>query len=226
MARAEDAAAPAELPDSPGASYVATPAPMGGGDETPAGMAPKYHRVIQPYEIAQKLSAKDKFLLSIHENLTLSNVGSSLFSAGYSQLLDGRPHFGEDMPAFGERFGASMLKGATQNISRDGIFANIFHEDPHYYVRGRSVPIRHRALYAASRVFVVRKDSGSHGVYYSNIAAICLANSLTNFYYPVRDQGQKETFQSIGMSFITNMGTNELKEFLGDALGLVFHKKR
>lgn len=229
------------MPDSPGAMYSSSrtggetyasytdflgdPAQDSGGRNVRSNMAPKWNRVIGPSETAQPFTAGDKLKLSIHENLTLSNLGSSAFSAGYSHLTDSRPHYGEDMPAFGERFGASMLKGAIQNISRDGIFANVFHEDPHYYVRGRSVPIKHRALYAASRVFVVRKDNGKHGAYYSNFAGIVLANTMNNFYYPTRDVGQKETFQSIGMGFVTNVGTNELKEFLGDAIHLVFHKK-
>lgn len=225
------------LPDSPGAtssssgsfeSYAGFVDPgqhMAGPGPVRSNVAPKWHRVIGPDETAEKFTAADKFKLSLHENITISNFGSSLFAAGWSQLTDSRPHYGEDMPAFGERFGASMLKGAIQNISRDGIFANVFHEDPHYYVRGRSVPIMHRAAYAASRVFMVRKDNGHHGPYYSNFAAIAVANAMSNFYYPNRDVGQKETAQSIAMGFVTNVATNELKEFLGDAIHLVFHKK-
>ncbi|MBS1815949.1 MAG: hypothetical protein JSS87_13830 [Acidobacteria bacterium] len=221
---AENGAAPTELPDSPGASYVG----FGGQNEVPGNAlhASPYAHVIKPTQIAPPQSAADKVLMSLKSVGSIENIGSSAFTAGWSHVWDSRPHYGTDSAGYGERFGASLLKGATQTISRDAIYGNIFHEDTRYYIRGRKYSIGNRAVYAASRVFVTKKDAGGNEIYLANIAAIATSNGLANLYYPTRDQGASQTIKAFGMGFVTNALSNELREFVGDAISLVIHKKK
>lgn len=219
-----------DLPDSPGAIRNSLPAASmmsaSFADQARDAVASPYARTIKPWQSAPRQTAGDKVLMSFRDVASLQNLGSSVISAGWSHLWDTRPHYGTDSSGFAERFGASMLKGTTQTISRDAIYGNLFREDTRYYIRGRRSGIKSRAIYAATRVFVTKKDSGGTGVYYSNIAAIATSNALTNFYYPTRDQGAGPTARAFAMGFATNALTNELKEFMGDAIALIFHKKQ
>ena len=43
------------------------------------------------------------------------------------------PKYGHDAGAFGEKFGAAMLRSASVRVFSDGIFATAFHQDPRYY---------------------------------------------------------------------------------------------
>lgn len=223
----------AELPDSPGAVFSSSSAPLlaaasidGQSRVFSNTTASPSARTIKPWQTAPHQTAGDKVVMSLKDVASLQNVGSSIISAGWSHLWDTRPHYGTDSSGFAERFGASMLKGSTQTISRDAIYGNLFHEDTRYYIRGRRYGIKSRAIYAATRVFVTKKDAGGTGVYYSNIASIATSNALANLYYPTRDQGAGQTAQAFAMGFATNVLSNELKEFMGDAIALVFHKKQ
>jgi hypothetical protein len=223
---------PAELPDAPSArlnpsaqnevhsaSIYEPPPRVQSGT-----MASNYHRIIQPYQIADPLTSKEKLELSIMSRLTVSDVASTAFSAGWSQMRNSAPHYGTDSGAFGERLGALALKQTTQSIFTYGIYASMFHDDPRYYVMGRQQKnIARRAMYSAACVFITQKDDGSEAINWPKFAGIASATAITNAYYPARDRGFAQGAESFGVSLWTSILNNEIHEFIGDGLRLLRH---
>ncbi len=237
LGRAQQGAAPAgdgaavvqsDLPNAPSAmlSEAKPDALFGSTTRTATGdPAKKYHRIVQPNEVAEPLTVSDKLELSVMSRLTASDLASTAFSAGWSQMRDSAPHYGTDSGAFGERLGALALKQTTQSIFSYGIYASMFHDDPRYYVMGRTKNAGVRALYSASRVFIAQKDNGNAAANWPKFAGIASATALTNAYYPTRDHGFANGATAFGVSLWTSILNNEIHEFIGDGIRLVRHNR-
>jgi hypothetical protein len=215
---APSAVAAAGIPD-PFAGYIAQPA-------TRTKPAKKYHRTVHPDEIAAPLSAGDKLELAVMSRFTLTDMFSTAFSAGLSQWRDGRPHYGEDEGAFGERLGGLALKQTTQSIFSYGLYAAAFHDDPRYYIMGDGHKVTKRLIYSATRLVITKKDDGSSAINWPKFAGVVSAAALSNAYYPQRDRGPLNTTYSILSSFGTSVLNNEIHEFIGDAARIVHRRKK
>jgi len=164
-------------------------------------------------------------MLAFHNQTRPVSPVNWIVSAGLSHLRDGRPHYGTDSGAYGERLGAAALKQSTQAVLVLGVFAGAFHEDPRYYRRGNSHPFMKRAVYAASRVLITRTDSGQPSINWAQICGMAGSAGITNLYYPDRDTGLTPTLRSFGDSFVTGAASNELREFMADIVAKIRHKR-
>jgi hypothetical protein len=214
---APSAVAAAGIPD-PFAEYVAQPSLR-------TKPAKKFHRVVHPDQIAPPLTAGDKLELAIMSRLTFTDIFSTAFSAGLAQWRDGRPHYGVDEGAFGERLGGIALKQTTQSIFSYGLYAAAFHDDPRYYVMGDGHGFAKRAIYSATRLVITKKDDGSSAANWPKFAGVVSAAALSNAYYPQRDRGPLNTTYSVISSFGTSILNNEIHEFIGDAAKILHRKK-
>ena len=183
--------------------------------------APKFHRVIRPYEQAQPLSGGDKIELSIVSRATPGEAFSTVFGAGWSQWRDSRPHYGRDADAFEKRLGALAIKQTTQSLFSYGVYAAAFHDDPRYYVMGSTVPVWRRAAYAGTRTVIAQKDDGTPAINWPKLAGIATATALTTAYYPKRDDGFGNESKAFAASVATSVLSDELHEFIGDAMRLI-----
>ena len=214
---APSAVAAANIPD-PFAEYIAQPSPR-------TQPAKKFHRVVHPDQIAPPLTAGDKLKLAVMSRLTVTDIFSTAFSAGLAQWRDGRPHYGVDEGAFGERLGGIALKQTTQSIFSYGLYAAAFHDDPRYYVMGDGHSATKRLIYSATRLVITKKDDGTPATNWPKFAGVVSAAALSNAYYPQRDRGPLNTTYSVISSFGTSILNNEIHEFIGDALKIFHHKK-
>ncbi|MGA2890257.1 MAG: hypothetical protein ABSE51_19605 [Terracidiphilus sp.] len=219
---------PADVPDDLPNALSATPdkttfnSRFGVATRTVIGNSEnKLHLVVQPSEFAEPLNGSEKIDLAVRSRFTLSDLASTAFSASWSQMRDSVPHFGTNSGAFGERLGALALKQTSQSIFSYGIYANLFHDDPRYYVMGRQKRVGERALYSASRLVIARKDDGTAATNWSKFAGIASATAFTNAYYPKHDHGFANGAVSCGMSIWTSILNNEVHEFIGDGLRLM-----
>jgi hypothetical protein len=149
-----------------------------------------------------------------------------VISAGWSHLLDNSPNYGTDKGAFGERLGAAAIRGISEDFLSTSVMAPVFHEDPRYYRLGRrGHSLTQRAVYAATRVFITRSDSGRETANLSLLTGNLEAAALTNAYYPARNRTAGRTMLTYGTSLggaALGFGVNE---FLEDALELTHLKK-
>lgn len=224
------------LPDSPGALLTSSSAAENTTDapvfptrnledrsvETPAR---KYHRVVKPWEQAGPLTGFDKIKLSIISRATYGEAFGTVWSAGWSQMRNSRPHTGTDSEAFQDRLVDLAIKQTTQSFFAYGVYAAAFHDDPRYYIMGSTMTPVHRAIYSARRTLITQKDDGSQAINWAKLAGIATSTALTTAYYPKVDHGFANESQAFAMSLATSVLNDELHEFGGDVLHLIHHTK-
>ena len=175
--------------------------------------ARKYAQVIEPGQTPYRLTGADKLKLSFIEAARPITIIPSLYSAGYEQIFETDPQYGHDAGAFGEKFGASMLRRASIRVFSDGVFATAFHQDPRYY-RTAEGSVVHRSLMAMSQAVVRRGDDGDRHFNWSGISGRAAAAALTVTYYP----GPSVNAQTVGTTFAysiaSDAGGNLVLEFL------------
>jgi len=188
-------------------------------------IAPRYDLYIGPKETSQSLDAKQKMLLAAYQSVNGNIFMTGLLSAGWSHLLNSDPKYGTDKGAFGQRYGAAILRETSQSIFAGGIGDVLLQDDPRYYILGRSHSILGRGLYSAERVFVTRADDGHQRVNLPLLIGYIGAAALTQTYYPSASQGATVVMKSYAASLGGSALGFEFHEFIGDALRITHIKK-
>jgi len=221
--------AASSLPDAPSAIASAhentEEAPARHSTSSAAGIAPKYAHTIHPGQIAQPLTARDKFVYSIEDRASIGPFLDILWRAGFEQAVNGSPHYGTDSGAFGERLGAAAIKQTTSHILTNGVFAPLLHDDPRFYQLGDSYPVKRRLLYAGTRVIITRKDDGRPTINIPRLAATVSVAALNNLYYPPEDRGFQHSATNVATSLAIKAAGYEFGEFMGDLLHIVHRSK-
>jgi hypothetical protein len=181
-------------------------------------------KYILPGQLAPKLTTGDKVELGFIHGISAYATLGWIVSAGYSQIIDTTPNYGVDKGAYGERLGAAALRGYSDEVLRDSLMANVFHQDPRYYKMGPRHNVATRTLYAVSRVVVTRGDDGRLAPNYSMIAGNAVGAGLTNAYYPDVNRGFHQTAKTFEASMYGSAFSFFAAEFLSGALEAVHLK--
>ena len=218
---------PQPLPDAPESHLLSSSSAEAGESSARAVVVPRpvpvprqaerLHRVIEPDEIGQPLSAVDKFELGVVHSVAPLAVSGWFVSSGIGQLT-GMPHYGSDRGAFGRRLEAGGLRSITTTPLSVGIAASAFHQDPRYYRMGRGHSVGSRLAYAATRSFITRTDAGAQAPNLWLPTGLLAGDALTNTYYPTRDQGVRPTFVTFGWAMEGAVISDLFREFLPEAL--------
>jgi hypothetical protein len=169
--------------------------------------------MIEPGQAAQPFDAPNKLIFSLAEISWPITLLPALYSASYEQLFNTDPKYGHDAGAFGEKFGASMLRSASVRVFADGILAGAFHQDPRYYRIGHG-SILHRGLLSARQAVIRRGDDGNNQFNYSGIGGRAAAAALTVTYYPEPSITAHVVASTFLISIATDAGGDLVLEFL------------
>ena len=197
------------------------PQPTAGNTNTPAQqmvLAPipparKYAQSIEPNQKAYLFTPSEKIVFSLAEVARPITLLPSLYSASYEQIFNSDPKYGHDAGAFGEKFGASMLRSASVRVFSDGLLAAAFHQDPRYYRIAQGSILR-RSLLSARQAIIRRSDNGVDQFNYSGIAGRAAAAAMVVAYYPEPSVTAKVVGLTFGTSIATDAGGNLVLEFL------------
>jgi hypothetical protein len=218
VARAQSIVTP--LPTVSEASLVDAPQPAVPSDPTARPMSPgptqparRYAQGIEPWQTAHPFNATNKIVYSFTEVARPINLLPGLYSASYEQLFNSDPKYGHDAGAFGEKFGAAMLRSASVRVFSDGLLAAAFHQDPRYYRIAHGSLVR-RALLSARQAIIRRGDDGSDQFNYSGIGGRAAAAALVVTYYPEPSITSKVVGLTFATSIATDAGGNLVLEFL------------
>ncbi|MEO6923048.1 MAG: hypothetical protein ABI142_04430 [Bryocella sp.] len=214
-------AATEALPDAPdtlmasSSSAAAEPAAAysAGDYHQTERMAKKYQRDIQPGERAQTLTARDKFIFGFHDMVAPFSFVEYLASASYSHITNGQPNYGVNSEAFGKRFGAAVLRDATEDLLSESLLAGAFHEDPRYYVMGSGHNFFKRVIYAVTRPIIGRTDSGHRTINAAVLIGYAGGAATTYAYYPAINQNFHDTAATYGGSLAGTAVGNVIAEF-------------
>jgi hypothetical protein len=183
-------------------------------------------RNIPPLRPKQKFhlmlkSSTDPFVFA--QDAVLSGIGQARDTNSGTKIVtnpDGtkstvRWGFGQGAAGYFKRFGASYADTADGNFWGNAVLPVLLKEDPRYYRMG-SGSFSQRFLYSAKTAVWCRRDNGTWGPNYANVAGNFIAGGISNLYYPDEDTGFQKTV--IGALTVTAEGVigSELIEFLPD----------
>jgi hypothetical protein len=160
------------------------------------------------------ISTAQKFKIARSDSFDWPNY---FLLAGYalqSQVAAGGFTHSGGLNGFGRFYSRSVADQVVGAYTTEAILPSLLHEDPRYFRLG-SGPILSRALYAASRIFVTKRDDGTTGFYVSEIIGNMGVTAFGTLYYP-DSRTASSALERYGMSIGNDMISNMLTEFWPD----------
>ncbi len=182
-------------------------------DKRVLGVLPNY-RTANATAVYTPITVKQKFTIASKDSFDYPLVALAAVIAGWGQLTNGNPSFGQGMAGYGRRVGTAYADQAIGNMMSEAIFPSLLHEDPRYFRRGTG-PKWGRTFYAASRVFVTRTDAGNWRFNYSEVLGNATAVAISNSYYP-DNRNALDNVEKLGQQIAIDAASQVLKEFWPD----------
>jgi hypothetical protein len=216
VARAQETAKRANLPDAPAAKQ----------NETGPPQKAESGRLKTTFEIVGKkslffpelatdkgpLSSGKKLKLAVDETVAPSRFTASAFTAGISQAHDGLPGYGQEWGGYGKRFGSSMASNASSHLIGTFLLPAMLRQDPRYFVRLHGT-FGQRVGYALRGVVVTRTDRGGEAFNWSGVLGSLFAESLANSYLPDAERTTGKTFERFGIRLGFGAASSVAKEY-------------
>jgi hypothetical protein len=190
------------------------------------GVLPDFTSITEHGTKATPLTRKQKWNLAWKETVDPFNLFNAALGAGFSQVGNQTPKYGNGVPAYGKRFGAAVGDFATQNVFSAGVMASVLHQDPRYFRKGSEAGVGKRILYSVSRVAITRQDSGKPAFNASGIFGMMLGIAASNLYYPKASVRGTVMAGRLETSLFGGVSGNLLSEFWPDLQRKFFHRKR
>jgi len=144
---------------------------------------------------------------------------------GIDQASNANPTYGQGAAGFGLRYGTNFGDTLTENFMVGAVLPSLLRQDPRYYQLGKG-GFFHRTVYAISRIFVTRSDSGRTQFNSSEIFGSALAAGISTYsYHPHSERNLGDVAGVWGTQLTSDAAAFMLKEFWPD-LRRMFHKKR
>ena len=136
--------------------------------------------------------------------------------SGIGQAEDSEKAYGQGWGAYGKRYATTMADGTVEGYMVSGIFPSVLKQDPRYFIMGKGTLV-HRTMYALSRLFITRSDSGHSEFNASEILGSASAAAISTYgYHP----GDEKTLSNTASVWGTQVGYDGIaiviKEFWPD----------
>lgn len=107
--------------------------------------------------------------------------------SGIGQAEDSEKAYGQGWGAYGKRYATTLADGTVEGYMVSGIFPSVLKQDPRYFIMGKGTVV-HRTMYALSRLFVTRSDSGHAEFNASEILGSASAAAISTYGYHPGDE--------------------------------------
>lgn len=128
------------------------------------------------------LTAKDKFKVVALGTFDYVEYPWWGVLAAVSQADNSEPGYGQGWAGYGKRYGATMGDSMIENFMVGAVFPSVLHQDPRFYQSGKG-GFTGRSLYAVSRIFITRGDSGHAQFNFSEIFGSATAAAISTYSY-------------------------------------------
>lgn len=214
----------ADSAQPPAAPAVVQPAQLPHEDKRLLGVLPNYRTVPSRDRSIPPLTAKQKFTIATKDSFDPPGYGLAAFYAGLNQWTDQYHSWGQGVKGFAKRYAGGFADQAISNYLTEGALPALLHEDPRYF-RSHTGSAWRRAGYAATRVLVIRTDSGKDTFNFSEILGTAGAVGISNLYYPADDRSFKQNAGKFVFQVGTDAGFNVFKEFWPEIKHKLFRHK-
>lgn len=204
---------PGQLPPSQQPGVLAPGKTSQGEDKRIFGVLPNYRTAERSAEY-QPISAKRKLTIATKDSFDYPLVILAMAYAGLYQLDNNHPQFGQGLEGYAKRLGTSYADQAIGNYMTEGFMPILFHEDPRYFRLAEGTKT-HRTLYALSRIFVTRTDSGAASFNFAEVVGNGVAAGIGLSYYE-DSRNVPDYMENWGTALATDATSQVLKEFWPD----------
>jgi hypothetical protein len=172
------------------------------------------HRTTDDAAGLEKLTPRGKLAIAWGDATDRAIFAQTAFISGIGQATNANPSFGQGVAGYAKRFGTTYADFAIENMTTEGIFPALLHQDPRYF-RRREGTGRARLGYAISRLFITRTDSRGNQFNFSEVLGGATSIAISNAYYPDgRSVGNNLGRYAVQLGF--DAASNVLKEFWPD----------
>ena len=170
------------------------------------------------------LTAKQKFKTVLRSSFDPVQIPWYGALAGISQAENSEPGYGQGAEGYAKRFGAAAADGTIENFWVSAILPSLLHQDPRFYQKPTG-GFWHRTVYAVSRIFITRGDSGNSEFNASEIFGSAIAAGISTYsYHPHADKTLANTANVWGSQVGYDTITLVVKEFWPDIRRKLSHK--
>jgi hypothetical protein len=103
--------------------------------------------------------------------------------SGVGQADDSYPEWGQGLKGYAKRYGAAYSDSFIGNFFGNALLPALLKEDPRYFQMGTGSK-KKRFWWAATSTIWCRRDSGSWGPNYANLAGNLIGAAISRAYYP------------------------------------------
>jgi hypothetical protein len=161
------------------------------------------------------LSPKQKFQLMFKSSTDPWIFFLTAIDGGLSMEGDEYKSYGQGVEGFSKYWGAAYADTFDGNFWGNAVLPAWWHEDPRYFRMGQGNFFK-RAGYSAATTVWCRRDNGTWGPNYANVAGNFIAGGISNLYYPANDRGVELTFARGASVTYEGVVGAELAEFWPD----------
>jgi hypothetical protein len=170
------------------------------------------------------MTVGQKFKVEVRSSFDPIQIAWYGFLAGLSQAENSEPGYGQGAQGYGKRYGAAAADGTIENFMVAAVVPSLFRQDPRFFQSGKG-SFLHRALYAWSRIVVIRGDNGNEQFNVSEVLGSALSAGISTYsYHPHSDKTVDNTLKVWGTQVGWDSLTYVIKEFWPDIRRWV-HKK-
>ena len=178
------------------------------------GVIPNF-RAEQQQPTYTPLTISEKFAIARRDSFDWPNYFLLIGYSLQSQMADRKNNYrGGELNRFGTFYSRSLADQITSNYLTEAILPSLLREDPRFFRLGTG-PVWSRALYAASRVFVTKKDNGTTGFANSEVLGNLGITIFSNLYH-TDNRSVWATSQRYGLALGNDIVSNLLTEFWPD----------
>lgn len=141
---------------------------------------------------ALPLSSRQKFQLFFKSETDPWPFGLAAVVAGIGQADDSYPEWGQGVQGYAKRYGAAYGDAFIGNFVGNAVLPAWWHEDPRYYQKGTG-SVTSRVLWAATSTVWCKRDKGTWGPNYANLAGNLIGSAIARAYYPASDRTVSNT---------------------------------
>lgn len=182
-------------------------------DKHVLGVLPNY-RTAELTADYHPISAKYKMTIALKDSFDTPLMVIGSIYAGFYQLNDSHPQFGEGTLGYLRRFGASYNDQVMGNMMTEGVLPVLFKEDPRYF-RLAEGTVKKRTFYALSRIFITRTNTGARSFNYAEVIGNSIGSAVGLSYY-ADDRSVEDYTQNVAIQLATDAMSQVLKEFWPD----------
>ncbi len=210
---ASDAPPPAQLPPAEEPGVKAPGKTKQGEDKRVFGVLPNYRTAEMSADV-QPLTAKQKLRIATKDSFDYPLMLLSAGYAGIYQLENSHPQFGQGVKGYASRLGTGYADQVIGNMLTEGFMPILFREDPRYFRLAEGTKT-HRTIYALTRIFVTRTDSGRTSFNYAEVVGNGIGAGIGLSYYSDY-RNAPDYLQNWGIALGTDATSQVLKEFWPD----------